>query len=809
MQDNPEILNDNYKKISKVLKQVTKEMRNKYYDLCPVIYHGYNVPFGGSIAESIGPFPEFILRGKRCRKSKEGCCAPCFYSRMPYANLQKNDVNNSYLQQVDYVIDNFDELVLNNQKSSEAFRDVNAREGYLRPVEFVLTPTGSFFDPKEFDIDVRLQSLRKLLKFSEVRNLQLSLFIESHARDFFEAEYDSAYNETIEILKKLNTTIIFGFESSNAITRNVLYNKNLNLSLFEKAIERAHAERLRSGAFVFSGAFPMTNKEVVDDNISTFLYLRKLGVIPVVMFINIQPYTIHEMLYDFGHNNLIEPWTIAQVIMSLIDIFGAYKVGNRYNWLYADPIGGPPPPRVNIFHNALKDTGKSCSESIYHAMHSLRMDGDVNKFRNNIDELKRKKCYEKYIAKVEDENKIGNLDSRIDSMFENVLKRKDDYLKILRPMRNQFEEMAVFYDYDVDTELRAIKAELLCLGLTIDKEKEIEILVDNSYIKEGGFVHAMHLLLNGHVVNPCVAEKFCIKSPYVLTSTNGHPRLLKNGEHFTYCDIVDIPKWCSKRTANGKEYGQILRPHSLNVVSGMPSPRCKFYENKTQCKFCSLHNLQNNAHQTSESNVASVALEALDFSNYSIALSGGTFGEDNSAVYFSNIATLIKAKKSECCISVELVPPNNFDYLKMLKDAGVTSVIMNLEIWDEQLRRYICPGKSSFSREHYLKAMDFSLKLFGVGQVSSVLLLGLQHPDSLIHGATQLIKMGVIPTVIPFKPFDNCDLKGCALSSPKELLSVYDSLKEVMKTQKIYSLFQKGCTSCGGCSLESFVRSSS
>jgi hypothetical protein len=98
------------------LRLLTRSLRNAYYDACPKRKVPYSTPFGGRITESIGPWPEFILRGLPCQKSKRGCCTPCFYSRLPQVDLPRREVYKSLIEQTRYILQHFESLVLRNQQ---------------------------------------------------------------------------------------------------------------------------------------------------------------------------------------------------------------------------------------------------------------------------------------------------------------------------------------------------------------------------------------------------------------------------------------------------------------------------------------------------------------------------------------------------------------------------------------------------------------------------------------------------------------------------------------------------------------------
>jgi len=63
--------------------------------------------------------------------------------------------------------------------------------------------------------------------------------------------------------------------------------------------------------------------------------------------------------------------------------------------------------------------------------------------------------------------------------------------------------------------------------------------------------------------------------------------------------------------------------------------------------------------------------------------------------------------------------------------------------------------------------------------------------------------MGVIPTIIPFKPLDNCGLSQKPTANPDEVLRIGQDVNKILRTEGLDAYNQNGCTKCGGCSLES------
>ena len=135
--------------------------------------------------------------------------------------------------------------------------------------------------------------------------------------------------------------------------------------------------------------------------------------------------------------------------------------------------------------------------------------------------------------------------------------------------------------------------------------------------------------------------------------------------------------------------------------------------------------------------------------------SGGTYkNPDVMADYWIDLVKKIRAF-SDAKIAIEFAPPSDLEKIVALKNAGADVAIMNLEVANDELRKKICPGKSKISYEHYYKAFEKAVSVFGWGQVSSVLIAGVQPKEDIMAECEKMAKIGVFPTVMPIRPLDN------------------------------------------------------
>lgn len=349
--------------------------------------------------------------------------------------------------------------------------------------------------------------------------------------------------------------------------------------------------------------------------------------------------------------------------------------------------------------------------------------------------------------------------------------------------------------------LLQLKSDLLCYGLKIDAHVKDALLQQNRYAWDHDFIHAAHFTIEGTNLNTCISESFCTASPYNIKTKAESFILFKGEEEICPIDIVHTPDWCSV-TVDNYEIGQFLRPHSPKCIVCWPILTCDYYRNGTQCKFCSMGNYHNHA-ILPEHTVISMIKQAVAYDpSYEITLGGGIHnGRDETFTYFSSICKALHDSGIDN-ISFELAPPDELKNIDMLRESGAKAIIMNLEIADSEKRLAICPEKGKIPVEHYFRAYDRAVHVFGRGNVSCVLLAGIQPRLDIIRMSALLIEHGVIPSILPFKPVDGCQMRTQLTTDPKELVSIALANQQKLIRAGLAASMQPGCTKCNACSLE-------
>jgi radical SAM protein (TIGR04043 family) len=232
-----------------------------------------------------------------------------------------------------------------------------------------------------------------------------------------------------------------------------------------------------------------------------------------------------------------------------------------------------------------------------------------------------------------------------------------------------------------------------------------------------------------------------------------------------------------------------------------------------KCQFCaigeSLRAGRTIARKTPK-HLAEVAAAAqqLDSIQNVVMTTGTPPTEDRGAAVLGESALAIKARTG-LPIQGQCEPPSDFAWFKRLHSAGIDSLGMHLEAWDEDIRRRIMPGKAEVPVGFYLEAFAAAVAVFGRGQVSTYLLAGLGDSiDGLLEASQRLIEIGVYPFVVPFVPVSGTPLADRHPPSAEFMRSVLQPLgRWLTEAGMISNTVKAGCAKCAACStLSTFER---
>jgi radical SAM protein (TIGR04043 family) len=272
--------------------------------------------------------------------------------------------------------------------------------------------------------------------------------------------------------------------------------------------------------------------------------------------------------------------------------------------------------------------------------------------------------------------------------------------------------------------------------------------------------------------------------------------------------LVNRPRFYDLTTTDGVPYEQIARLHGSDVLATTVVQTCIRYAEDQRCRFCTIEeSLRSGATIAAKTpaqlaEVAEVAVR-LDGIRQMVMTTGTTAGPDRGARYLVRCVKAVVQAVPGLPIQVQIEPPRELSVLTDLHQAGATAIGIHVESLNDEVRRRWMPGKGSVPMAEYEAAWDEAVRVFGRNRVSTYLLVGLgEDPDELVAGANRLIKRGVYPFVVPFRPMVGTLACRDGIGAPTAHLvrDVTERVAAMLREAGMIGADQRaGCAACGAC----------
>ncbi|MBE9045766.1 MSMEG_0568 family radical SAM protein [Pleurocapsales cyanobacterium LEGE 10410] len=321
------------------------------------------------------------------------------------------------------------------------------------------------------------------------------------------------------------------------------------------------------------------------------------------------------------------------------------------------------------------------------------------------------------------------------------------------------------------------------------------------------------VIIDGTTVMIPIHNNIATKSAYTVETDRGMS-LQKSDRLITEIKFPPQPKFYNLKTAEGIPYSQIALLHSHNVLATTVLQTCIRYGNRnTACQFCAIEQslaagktiAQKTPQQLAEVAEAAVKLDGVE----QLVMTTGTPNTtDRGAAYLIQCAKAVKARVN-LPIQAQCEPPDDFFWFAKMKQAGIDTLGMHLEVIEPQVRDRIMPGKAKVSLDYYFQAFTAAVKVFGWGQVSTYILAGLGDSlETIVATCDRLINIGVYPFVVPFVPITGTPLAEHKPPSSEFMYAIYERVGAMLNNAGMSSQnIKAGCAKCGACSaLSSFEK---
>ncbi len=299
---------------------------------------------------------------------------------------------------------------------------------------------------------------------------------------------------------------------------------------------------------------------------------------------------------------------------------------------------------------------------------------------------------------------------------------------------------------------------------------------------------------------------FVRSSPYELREeAREQLGIYLDGERIASAARSHRPRYYDLQTADGVPYWKIAVLH-LDSVASTVIQTCAYWGTGDQCRFCGIEaslGLGRTIRAKRPDQLAEVATAAKDLDGaVDVTLTTGTtHGPDKGALYLGRCARSIK-DASGLPVEAQFEPPEDSHVLEAVHELGVDSVGMHVESFDPNVLARVAPAKARTGIEGYFLAWERAVEVFGRGQVSTYVILGMgEDPDMTVAGCKRAIDAGVYPFVVPLRPVLGSLMHDHRPPEPVYVETIYREVGTYMAERGMSSAdVRAGCARCQGCS---------
>lgn len=294
-------------------------------------------------------------------------------------------------------------------------------------------------------------------------------------------------------------------------------------------------------------------------------------------------------------------------------------------------------------------------------------------------------------------------------------------------------------------------------------------------------------------------------SPYSIKNLDNQFVIKKGDIPVREVQLAKTPHYYSLHTKEGIPYWKIALLHGRDCLASTVIQTCIRWNTPDQCKFCSigttLSNNQTTSVKTPDQLAAVAAAAQLDGVKHVTLTSGSTAKPDDGIRYLGRCAAAIK-QRTGLPVHVQFEPALDMNLYYELREAGVDTVGIHVESFDQAVREKITPGKAKVSINKYFEAFAKAVEVFGKNQVSTYLIIGLgEERDVTINGCKKCIALGVYPYVVPFRVVKGSLLENSSPPGRQILTNICNEVSQLLAAHDLsWKKSKAGCVRCGACS---------
>ena len=311
------------------------------------------------------------------------------------------------------------------------------------------------------------------------------------------------------------------------------------------------------------------------------------------------------------------------------------------------------------------------------------------------------------------------------------------------------------------------------------------ITVKEGGVDSGGRPRPACLNLPNGLNVPMVAPSG--ESPYTLEFSGGKYLLAKNG-HLLYDNVTfeKRPLFYSGQTSDGTPMRGIVTLVSRGCAATGSAPGCSFQARGEGCLFCNFYSRKgSHPRKKTPTHIAETVKAAYDEgAAWRVNFNGGVLGGRREIdFYIEDLEAIFNLfGRRDLLASVCIAAPEDLKQIDRLKEAGFTDLAMNLEIWDKNIFKTVCPGKDRLTGwKRWVEALEYGARVFGHGHVCTNFVTGIEPMKKTLEGVEYLASAGVVSFPAIFQPTPGTAFEGHRCPTPEWNLELHERTTDILR----------------------------
>jgi len=279
------------------------------------------------------------------------------------------------------------------------------------------------------------------------------------------------------------------------------------------------------------------------------------------------------------------------------------------------------------------------------------------------------------------------------------------------------------------------------------------------------------------------------RSPYSFIYESGTYYLAHQGKVIFPIEFIGRPAYYGQKTSDGTSMSNLALYTQDGALLVAYSNECALKDQDHDCKFCNINATKDTYGEIEgigwkyPRQIGETVAAAYRNGARHVTITGGFVAERREVEYYLDVADSIKEHTGLDDFNGTAVigAPHDLNIIDKYKEAGYRTIASNIEIWDRNIFKAICPGKElqCGGWEHWVKALEYEVEVFGKGKVRSNIVAGIEPKDSTLEGIEYLASKGVICFATSWNPNPGSALEGHRTPEPAWHFDLYKKIAAI------------------------------